>query len=691
MRYPLIDFHGANGSQNGDGPAAYRYTEARLSKLAEDGLLFGLKKNNVDFTPTYSDDWVEPVTLPSIFPNLLCNPNSGIGIAIASNWLPHNLNEVAQAIFDYIDGKEPTLPGPDFPTGGMIINKDDMSNIFKTGHGSVKIRSKYKIENNNIVFYEIPYGQTIEDLITEIGTFCETEELEDVKDLRDETNKHGVRIVLECTKNANFKSIVNKLFAKTKLQTSISYNQIALVNKTPVELNLKDCIKIYIEHNTDCIKRETQFDLTKAKDRLHILDGLLIALEDIDNIIKLIKTSDNIKTAKDNLMQKYILTEIQAKSILDMRLSKLAKLEKIELENEKSSLEKEIDKLNNIINNPSEQITIIKERLTNIVNKYGDDRRTELTQIEEKPEEKEIINVIPEKCVVVLTEGGTIKRIPTNSFKTQKRNGKGIKTQEDITSMILRTNTIDSLMIFTNKGKMYRLLVDDIPSGTNVSKGISIRGLINLEPNESPTVIYSIYRDTDAQYVLFVTRNGKVKKTSLDDYVKTKKKSGIAAIKLAENDEIVAVSLINDEPLLLLTKNGICLKFNSKEVGASSRLTQGVKGINLDKNDYVIAALPIRHSEDCLAVFSKTGLGKKIKLTDIPEQGRATRGVSCYKPNGESGNVAAACLVSDEDNILVVGNQTSICVSAKDIPLLSRTSLGNIILKGNVVQSVSKV
>lgn len=612
-------------------------------------------------------------------------------VAIASCWLPHNLKEVAKAIFDYLDDKEPMLPGPDFPTGGLVINKNDIPSIMQTGHGSVKIRAKYKIEDNKIIFYEIPYGQTIEALITEIGEICETEGFEDVRDLRDESNKHGVRIVLECTKTANFNSIIKKLFGKTKLQTSISYNQVALVDKNPVELNLKDCIKIYIEHNIDCLIRETKFDLNKAKDRLHILKGLLKALEDIDNVIKLIKTSDNAKTAKDNLMQKYVLTEIQAKSILDMRLSKLAKLEKIELENEKSSLEKEIDKLNNVINNPNEQITIIKERLTNIVNKYGDDRRTELTQIEEKPEEKEIINVVPEKCVVVLTEGGTIKRIPADSFKTQKRNGKGIKTQEDITSMILRTNTIDSLMIFTNKGKMYRLLVDDIPSGTNVSKGTPIKGLISLEPNENPTVIYSIYRDTDAQYVLFVTKNGKVKKTLLDEYVKTKKKSGIAAIKLAENDEIVAVSLMKDEPLLLLTKNGVCLKFNSKEIGASSRLTQGVKGINLDKNDYVVAALSIRHSEDCLAIFSKTGLGKKVKLTDIPEQGRATRGISCYKPNGESGSVAAACLISDEDNILVVGNQTSICISAKDIPLLGKTSLGNIILKGNVVQSVSKV
>ena len=659
--------------------------------MAEDGLLYGLKKDIVDFIPTYSDDWVEPITLPSIFPNLLCNPNSGIGVAIASNWLPHNLNEVAQAIFDYMDGKEPMLPGPDFPTGGIVINKNDIPNIMKTGHGSVKVRSKYKIENNNIVFYEIPYGQTIESLVTEIGDVCETEGFEDVKDLRNETNKKGVRIVLECNKNANFKSIVSKLFAKTKLQTSISYNQVALVNKSPVELNLKDCIKIYINHNIDCIKRETQFDLDKAKDRLHILDGLLIALEDIDNIIKLIKNSENAKMAKENLISKYSLSEVQAKSILDMKLSKLAKLEKIEIETEKKELIEKINSLSNILANKDMQIDIIKNKLNDIVKQYGDERRTELTQIEEKSEEKEIVNVIPEKCVVVLTEGGTIKRIPSNSFKTQKRNGKGIKTQEDITSMILRTNTVDSLMIFTDKGKMYRLLVDDIPSGTNASKGTPIRNLITLEPDENPNVIYSIYRDTDAKYVLFVTKNGKVKKTALDEYIKMKKKSGIGAIKIADDDELITVCLIKDEPLTLITSKGYSITFDSNEIGASSRLTQGIKGLTLGKDDHVVAALPVRHSEDCLAVFSRAGLGKKISPKELITQKKGGRGILCYKPTADTGSVVAACLVSDEDNILVVGNKSSICISAKEIPLLSRTSIGNIILKGNIVKSATKV
>ncbi len=338
LRYPLIDFHGNQGSISGDGPAAYRYTEARLSKLAEDGLLQGLKKKNVDFIPNYDETLYEPVTLPAIFPNLLCNPNMGIGVAMACNWLPHNLCEVAKAIEDYLEGNEPMLPGPDFPTGGIIINKDDIPGIMRTGHGSVKVRGKYKIEKNNIVFYEIPYGKTVEELLTEIGEICDKKEIEGISEIRDESNKKGIRIVIECNKGSNPDSVAGKLFTKTNLQTSISYNQVALIDKTPTELNLKQCIEIYIKHNIDCLKKEVNFDLTKAKERLHVIEGLLIALEDIDNVIALIKQSDSSAAAKTALMTKYSLSEIQAKAILAMKLASLAKLEKIELQNEKNSL-----------------------------------------------------------------------------------------------------------------------------------------------------------------------------------------------------------------------------------------------------------------------------------------------------------------------------------------------------------------
>ena len=683
MRYPLIDWHGNNGNIVGDGPAAARYTEARLAKIAEDGLLQGLKKNNVDFIPNYDETMEEPVVLPSYFPNLLCNPNSGIGVALACSWAPHNLTEVAQAINDYIDGKEPMLPGPDFPTGGIIINKNDIPAIMKTGHGSVKIRAKYKKEKNNLIFYEIPYGTNVESLIAEIGEVAE--EIEGITDVRDETNKKGVRIVVECDRNSDY--IANQLFAKTNLQSSFSYNQVALVGKTPTELNLKDCCEIYVNNALNCLKREKEFDLNKAKARLHIVEGLLKALEDIDNIVALIRKSASAASAKEELIKKYNFSEEQAKAILAMRLSSLANLEKVEIQNEEKQLISNIEEITNWLNNTEAQYKTVKTVLASLVKKYGDARRTELTQIEIKKEDKEIQFVEPEKVVVIMTDSGLIKRVPATSFRTQRRGGKGVKTTDDIVNAVIRTNTVDSLMVFSDKGNMYRLIVDLIPEGTNTTKGISVKNLIQMQPNENPTVIYSIYRDTDAKYVLFTTKNGLVKKTSLEEYTKTKKKTGIAAIALREGDNLASVSLIKDEPIILITKKGMCIKFNSNEISTTSRATSGVKGINLNNDDEVVATLVVRDSNDTLGIFSTSGFSKKISPNDLVLQKRGGKGVICYKSNDE---VAAAALLNDEDQILVVGSSKSICISAKDIPLLGRTAAGNITLKDKI-QSVSKV
>lgn len=683
MRYPLIDWHGNNGNIVGDGPAAARYTEARLAKITEDGLLQGLKKNNVDFVPNYDETMEEPVVLPSYFPNLLCNPNSGIGVALACSWAPHNLTEVAQAINDYIDGKEPMLPGPDFPTGGIIINKNDIPSIMKTGHGSVKIRAKYKKEKNNLIFYEIPYGTNVESLVAEIGEVAE--DIEGITDVRDETNKKGVRIVVECDRNSDY--IANQLFAKTNLQLSFSYNQVALVGKTPTELNLKDCCEIYVNNALNCLKREKEFDLNKAKARLHIVEGLLKALEDIDNIVALIRKSASAASAKEELIKKYNFSEEQAKAILAMRLSSLANLEKNEIQNEEKQLISNIEEIINWLNNIEAQYKTVKIVLALMVKKYGDARRTELTQIEIKKEDKEIQFVEPEKVVVIMTDSGLIKRVPATSFRTQRRGGKGVKTTDDIVNAVIRTNTVDSLMVFSDKGNMYRLIVDSIPEGTNTTKGISVKNLIQMQPNENPTVIYSIYRDTDAKYVLFTTKNGLVKKTSLEEYTKTKKKTGIAAITLREGDNLASVSLIKDEPIILITKKGMCIKFNSTEISATSRTTSGVKGINLNNDDEVIATLVVRDSSDTLGIFSTGGFSKKISPNDLVLQKRGGKGIICYKSNDE---VAAAALLSDEDQVLVVGSSKSICISAKDIPLLGRTAAGNITLKDKI-QSVSKV
>ena len=602
MRYPLIDVHGSVGNRDGDGPASMRYTEARLAKITEDGMLVGMKKGVVDTIPNYSETENEPVTLPSVFPNLLCNPNTGIGVAMACNWAPHNLNEVAQAINDYIDGNEPSLPGPDFPTGGIIINAKDIPMIMRTGHGSVKIRGKYHMEGNTIVFTEIPYGVATEPLLEAIGSVCDAGDIQGVVDIRNESNrKKGFRLVIECAKDANISRIISLLFQKTDLQSSFSYNQVALIDKTPTELNLKDCCKIYVEHNCECIRRETEFDIQKAKDRLNIVDGLLKALANIDDVIAIIKASESSAKAREALMKKYGFNEEQAKAITDMRLGKLAGLERLEIENEKAELLNTIDILNAILN---DLVSELKKRLGAIVKKYGDARRTELTNVEEtkSKEEKEIELIPPEKCVVVMTEGGSLKRIPSTSFRAQRKGGKGVKTQEDITDAVIRTNTVDSLMIFTNKGKMYRLVVNNIPEGTNTSKGTPVRALIEMEADENVATIYSIYRDTDAKYVLFITKKGLVKKTALSEYVGTKKSKGIGAINIKEGDALSAVALVKDEPLIILTKNGYAIKFKIDEVSATGRLTAGVKGINLGEDDEVVAALPVRHEEDDVAV-----------------------------------------------------------------------------------------
>lgn len=698
MRYPLISFHGNNGSRDGDEPAAYRYTECKLSKMGEE-MLMDIKKDTIDWQLAYTDEEEEPVYLPGRIPNLLVNGTSGIAVAMACSFAPHNLNEIMNAATYLLENPSCEIKellqyvsGPDFPTGGVIINKDELPSAYLTGKGRARIRGEYKIESNkgydSIVFTSIPYKVSKEDLVIEIDELCEKGVIEGVSAIRDESNKDGVRFVIELAKGVSADPIIAKLFKNTRLEDTYSINQVALVDKKPQLLNLKRLLEIYNEHQRDVLIRKTQFEANKIKAKIHILEGLIKALENIDNVIALIKKSESAAAAKVALMNQYNFSEDQAKAILSMTLSKLAKLEKVEIQKEKEDLEKELNRLNKILENP---IPELKNIFTEIKNTYGDERRSSITQVAITKEEKEIEFVEPEKCVVIMTEGGLIKRIPATSFRTQKRNGKGVKTQDDITHAVIRTNTIDSLMIFTNQGKMYRLLVNDIPVGTNSTQGQSIKSLVAMDTEEKPEIIYSIYRDTDAQFVLFVTKNGLVKKTSLDEYIKTKKKTGIAAISLKENDSLAAVSLIKDEPLVLVTAKGMAIKFDSKEIAITSRTTTGVKGITLSDDDYIVAALPVRDTNDNLAVFSHGGLGKKFSLTEIPLQKRAGKGLACYKPSDATGPVAAAALVSNEDNILIVGTPSSICISAADIPVLGRASIGNSVIRGSKINSVSKV
>ena len=698
MRYPLIAFHGNNGSRDGDEPAAYRYTECKLAKLAEETLA-DIKKDTVDWMDAYTDEEQEPVYLPGKVPNLLINGTSGIAVAMACSFAPHNMTEIMNAIIHVVEHPDCDIrellnfvTGPDFPTGGLIINKDELPAAYLTGKGRARIRAEYEIESSggkdSIVFTSIPYKVSKEQLTIDIDELCEEKKLEGVTAIRDESNKDGVRFVIELGKGVSSAPILAKLFKLTRLEDTYSINQVALVDKKPRLLNLKQLIEIYLDHQKDVLIRKSKFEAAKIANRIHILEGLLIALEDIDNVIALIKKSESSAAAKIALMEKYNLSEVQAKAILDMKLSKLAHIEQIEIQNEKAELLLELDKLNAIIANPIPELISI---FTDLKNTYGDARKSTITQVTLEKEEKEIQYVEPEKCVVAITEAGSIKRIPAISFRTQKKNGKGVKTQDDITSMVLRTNTVDSLMIFTDQGRMYRLLVNDIPVGTNVSKGQSIKSLVAMETNENPTIIYSIYRDTDAKYVLFVTKNGLVKKTTLDEYVKTKKKTGIAAITLKEGDSLAAVSLIKDESIVLVTAEGMVINFNSSDITATSRATSGVKGIALKDGDSIVAALPVRHATDDLAVFSETGLGKKMKLAEFVLQKRGGKGLIGYKVTSSTGPLMGAALVANDDTILFVGDKNSICTNATEIPLLSRTSIGNQMIKTDHLMSVSKI
>ena len=696
MRYPLIDFHGNNGNITGDDAASMRYTEVRLSKLAEDGLLQGIKKGNVDFIPTYDESDEEPVTLPAIFPNLLCNPNDGIGWAMACKWAPHNLCEVAKAINDYINGEEPMLPGPDFPTGGIVINKNDIPNIMRTGHGSVKVRGRYNVEKNKIIFYEIPYGQTIEGLITEIGEVGSEHEdeknhkiippvIDGIADVHDETNKKGIRIIVEVKKDFNPDIIANKIFMHTNMQTSFSYNMVALVGKTPTELNLKDCIKIYIDHNINCIVREARFDIDKALARLEVVEGLLIALADIDNIIAIIKKSESSVAAKEALISKYSFTENQVTAILNMKLSSLAKLEGVKLEEEKADLKKKIEYLTTLINDHEVQITELKTRLDSIVKKYGDARRTELAQIEVLKEEKEIAFVEPEDVVVICTQSGDIKRIPKSSFKTQRRNGKGIKTQDDAVLASISTNTIDTLMIFTSEGRMFRMLVDNIPAGTSTSKGVNLATLLKLNPNEKIMYVTSQFRETDAKYVVFFTKNGLIKKTKLDEFKATKKTTGIQAIKFKEGDSLANVTLLNEEDVIVITKNGMSIKFVTKDIAPIGRIAAGVKAIKLREGDEVLVGLPVSQNND-VGIFTTSGVGKRVKTSDIPLQNRGGVGVIISE-----NKVAGGVLIDDSDNLFIIGRPNSICIDTKSMPVLGRTAAGVQIVNGSKIERVIKL
>ena len=691
---PEVDWHGANGSIQISGEAAAdRYTEARLSKSTEDGLLFNINKHTVPMKLNFSEDDEWPVVFPAIYPRLMVNGCQGIGSTVANVWLPHNLNELTEILEKYVTTGELDFSNlaPDFPTGGIIINSKDVHNIYETGKGKVVLRAKADIKGNTILITEVPYQVYVEPLIDSIKKLMVDNTITDIINIDNKSGKNKLLIEIECEKNPQ--GVLFQLYKETDLQKSFSANQFALVGKTPKLLNLKQYFDIFIKHNIECINNEYQYELEKAKDRLEIVNGLLKCLEDIDNIITLIKQSDSAAHAITRLIEKYQITERQAKAIVDMKLGRLAKLERIELETERSELQDKISNCEMIINDENKKQEIFLERIKSFTKKYGFKRRTELTHIEEPKtkEEKEVALVPPEKCVVIMSDGGSLKRIPAASFRAQRRGGKGVKTQDDIPSVTIRTNTVDSLMIFSNKGRMYRLIVNNIPEGTNSSRGTPVRALIEMEKDEDVQTIYSIYRDTDAKFVFLVTKKGVVKKVKLEELLETKRAKGLNIISYKDGDSLSVATLIKEEQVLLITKNGQTIRFETKDITPTGRTAMGVKGINIAEDDEVVAVLPIRNTTDDVAVFTNRGYGKRVKLTDITAQNRGGKGVIIYKSSEENGEVTAAQLVNEEDTVLLVGNRKSICINVNEIPVLARTAIGVILLKDNEISSVSKV
>lgn len=687
LRYPLLDGHGNFGNRNGDKMAASRYTELRLEKLAEDGLLYNLKKNNIEYKDNYDSTLQEPVSLPSIFPNLLCNPNLGIGVGLASSWLPHNLREVGQAIIDYLDGKEPSVPAPDFPTGCTVVNGDEAHEALMKGRGRVVVRGNYHIKKNHVIFTEIPYEVKIDSMLESIAKMVEDGSLQGLAEIEDRSGKKGIEIHFIADKDTDPELLVKRLFASTNLQSSYSYNQIAILNKKPVELGLKDAIKIYVEHNIDVLLREVNFDIKKYSDKKHILEGLLIALEDIDNVIKLIKESKDSAGAHKALITKYGLSDIQSKAILDMKLSKLANMGKIELQNELKEILSELERLNNILSSEHTQKNEIKNRLLYIVKKYGDERRTKIENIDYTKDKNVKLDVVPEDVVITLEKNGLIRSIPLANFKRQGRGGKGVKTEELLVDSV-KTNTMDSLLVFTLEGMMYKIPVSDIPVVDGKKKGIHISTISNIDMNDTISAIVSLEQEDKPQYVVFVTKKGYVKKTLLSEYLSLKKATGTKAIKLMETDTIVDVFLMNEEQLLLMTKNGYGIRFETKEINPIGRVTRGVVGVKLSDGDEVVTSIKVQPSMDLIIVDS-VGKGKRVLVSDFPVQGRAGKGVAIKK--SEDAFIVQAALVNDDSNIVIGGVPNSITISAKDLSIASRTSIGVILIKNSQVNKITVI
>lgn len=711
MRYPLIDGQGNFGSVDGDLAAAMRYTEARMAKIGAE-LLRDIGKETIDYRANFDETLNEPIVLPSRFPNLLVNGSSGIAVGMASSIPPHNLGEVINGIIAYIENPDITIPeimkyikGPDFPTGAIIVGKENIKNAYMTGRGSIKVKAKLEIEEmkggkNRIIVNEIPYQVNKARLIEKIAELVKDKKIEGISDLRDESDKDGMRIVIEIKKDYNPNIILNNLYKHTQLQDNFSVIMIALVNGEPKVLNLKEMIHYYVLHQREVITRRTRYELRKAQERAHILEGLRIAIDNIDEVIKIIRASYN--DAEQKLMERFDLSEIQAKSIVDMRLRRLQGLEREKIEEEYEELIKLINKLTEILENQYLIDEIVKTELTEIKNKYYDERRTQITHDEGEINIEDLIE--EENVAITITNFGYIKRLPEDTYKAQRRGGKGITglttREEDFVKDLFITSTHDYLLFFTNKGKVYRIKAYEVPEARRQAKGTAVVNLINLDANEKVAAVIPM-KDfkNDEEYLILSTKKGIIKKTKLNEF-DTSRKSGLLAIKIAEDDELISVNKTDGtKDVLIVSKKGKAIRFSEDDVRETGRNSIGVKAISTSKDDELVAMLildpdnsqildedeeieeinedQIPETREKLITLTENGFAKMTSTSAYRKQARAGKGVKTHNINKKTGDIVGAMIIEPENDLMIISQLGSIIrMYASDISITGRDTQG---------------
>ena len=688
-RYPLAQGQGNFGSVDGDDPAAMRYTEVRMSKIAKE-MLRDLNKNTVDFVPNFDEEEKEPVVLPSRFPNLLVNGSNGIAVGMATNMAPHNLNEAIDASIAYMRNPEISIQelnkiikGPDFPTGAKILGKKGIKDAYETGRGKVKLRGIANIEpfkknRERIIVTEIPYQVNKAKLIQKIADLVKEKRIDGISDIRDESDRKGMRIVIEIKRDYNANIVLNNLYKYTQLETTFGIINLALVDGIPRILTLKELIKYYIDHQKEVVTRRTQFDLDKAKARKHIVEGLIIAIDNIDEIIKIIRSSYDDNEIKGIFLEKFGLTDLQSQAILDMRLKRLSGLEIEKLNAENKELEETITYLLSILNSDEKLIDLIETELNEIKEKYGDERRTKLAPDEGEIDIEELIE--EEDILITLTNDGYIKRLPVDTYKVQNRGGKGISAantkEDDYIKRIMTTNTHEDLLFFTSFGRVYSLKGYAIPEGSRTSRGQAIINILSLNSGEKITEIMPLSELSEEDQIVLQTQNGKIKKTDANNFTSIQR-NGIIAIGLEEGDKLISARHIEkEEELIISTKNGMTIQFNTEDVRSMGRQARGVRAIKLDKDDEVVA-MNIRGEETYLLVVTENGFGKKTSFNNFKNQNRGGKGIRCHKVTEKTGFVVDTIPVDIDEDIMMVSLRGDIIrIRAKDVSTTGRNTMG---------------